>query len=131
MSSSQQIAVDEVVSSTDNGSKSVRQPSVVSVSSAVNAPSSSKTKMWQNAIAPDVVPVVQPVQLTPVQACLQNKAIIAVAVGLLTAFLLAVVNPPMAQEKSVNDIIGPCCKQVLSLKYCLTENYLINKFIRY
>lgn len=101
MSSSPQIAVDEVV---DSASKSVRQPSV-SGSSVENVPASSKTKMWQNAIAPDAVPII--VKPTPVQACLQNKAIIAVAVGLLTAFLLAVVNPPMAQEKSVNDITVP------------------------
>jgi hypothetical protein len=101
MSSSPQIAVDEVM---DNASKSVRQSSV-SGSSVEIAPPSSKTKMWQNAIAPDAPPI--PVKLSPVQACLQNKAMIAVAVGLLTAFLLAVVNPPMAQEKSVNDITVP------------------------
>jgi len=104
MSISPRVAIDDVVSSTGNTSKSTRQASV-SGSLVDTAPASSKTKMWQNAIAPDAVPVVKP--LSPVQACIQNKAIIALAVGLLTAFLLLIINPPMAQEKSANDITVP------------------------
>lgn len=105
MSISPRVAIDDVMSSTGgNTSRSARQPSV-SGSLVDIAPASSKTKMWQNAIAPDAVPVVKP--LSPVQACIQNKAVIALAVGLLTAFLLLAINPPMAQEKSANDITVP------------------------
>lgn len=88
-------------SSVASGSPSVREIVTTSTEGAAK----SKTKMWQNAIAPEVLepPPAQP----KVQAYAQNKAIMAVCVGLLTAVILAIVNPPMVQEKTADGITVP------------------------
>jgi hypothetical protein len=106
---------DDLVSYTE---KSAQKSSIASGPSSVvrevvteggpplaSSAAKTKTKMWQNAIAPDILepPLAQP----KVHAYAQNKAIMAVCVGLLTAVILAIVNPPMVQEKTANDITVP------------------------